>query len=137
MKLSKNVDMRRESPIPPVKVPDRQIMMDSATESDEDPAPTHKGKEKIMPISPSPPAGSVEAPGEASRKASPSSVGQNQNKGSPSDSDSSPVRPVKKKQKQISSSDGNSDEERPAVSRGGAPAKRGTRQPIKRGGKRF
>lgn len=65
--------------------------------------------------------------------------------GLPSDSDSSPARPVKKPKKQVtSSSDDDSEEERRrrvAQLKSGAAGpggiKRGTRQPIKRGGKRF
>jgi len=59
-------------------------------------------------------------------------------KGPSSDSESSPPRPAKKG-KRVSSSDDDSEEERKkrvAQIKAGA-AKRGTRQPIKRGGKRF
>ncbi|KAF9468141.1 hypothetical protein BDZ94DRAFT_845739 [Collybia nuda] len=59
-----------------------------------------------------------------------------------SDSDLSPVRPVKKLKKVATSSDDDSEEERKRriaqVKSGSGPGvTRGTRQPIKRGGKRF
>ncbi|KAG6865912.1 hypothetical protein C0991_010745 [Blastosporella zonata] len=57
-----------------------------------------------------------------------------------SDSDSSPVRPGKKLKKPSDLSDDDSEGERKrrvAQLKGGSGAKRGTRQPIKRGGKRF
>ncbi|KAJ3565774.1 hypothetical protein NP233_g7426 [Leucocoprinus birnbaumii] len=66
--------------------------------------------------------------------------------GQTSDDDSSPVKPPQKKAKaaQLSSSDSDSEAERKArVAQlkgnaiGGGTAKRGVRQPIKRGGKRF
>jgi hypothetical protein len=66
--------------------------------------------------------------------------------GVPSDSESSPARPAKKPKKRvITTSDDDSEEERKkrvAQLKGGTGGgaegvKRGTRQPIKRGGKRF
>ncbi|KAJ7158819.1 hypothetical protein C8R46DRAFT_401649 [Mycena filopes] len=58
-----------------------------------------------------------------------------------SDSDSSPVRPVKKAKPPLSSDDEDSEAERKRrlakATSGAGGAKRGTRQPIKRGGKRF
>ena len=61
-------------------------------------------------------------------------------KAPPSDTDSSPVRPIKKSKPRAPSSDEDSEEERKKfaaqIRRGGASAP-GLRQPIKRGGKRF
>jgi hypothetical protein len=66
--------------------------------------------------------------------------------GIPSDSESSPARPAKKPKKQvITSSDDDSEEDRKrrvaqlksGMGGGAEGVKRGTRQPIKRGGKRF
>ncbi|KAK0450144.1 hypothetical protein EV421DRAFT_1779036 [Armillaria borealis] len=56
-----------------------------------------------------------------------------------SDTDSSPVRPQKKVRPKSSSSDEDSEGKRNTVKRGtvSGEARRGTRQPIKRGGKRF
>jgi hypothetical protein len=76
----------------------------------------------------------------------PTSRLNSQGLGLPSDSDSSPARPAKKPKKQVtSSSDDDSEEERKRrvaqlkSGAGGGPGggKRGTRQPIRRGGKRF
>ncbi|KAF8557427.1 hypothetical protein OG21DRAFT_1482297 [Imleria badia] len=61
-------------------------------------------------------------------------------KAPPSDTDSSPVRPIKKSKPRAPSSDEDSEEERKKLAaqirRGGTSAP-GLRQPIKRGGKRF
>lgn len=57
-----------------------------------------------------------------------------------SETDSSPVRPVKKAKPRASSSDDDSEEERKRLAaqiKSGTAPKRGTRQPLKRGGKRF
>ena len=124
---------------PPIKASEQKMSVDSATDdSDEDTSQHRDTKSKAATASRSPSAGtSVKAlepqPTHASRKASPLAAEPKQTL---SDSDSSPVRPVKKKPKQISSSDDDSGAERRKQARGGAP-KRGTRQPIKRGGKRF
>ena len=119
--------------------------MDSATDTDDDPAPANKvatGKISTPPISrPSsskPSARLIETHVmDLSPKASPVMTDANELRDNPQDSDSSPVRPVKKKPKPSSSNDDESDENVPKQSRSGAPPKRGTRQPIKRGGKRF
>lgn len=61
-------------------------------------------------------------------------------KAPPSDTDSSPVRPVKKSKPRAPSSDEDSEEERKKLAaqiRSGAASAPGLRQPIKRGGKRF
>ena len=132
-------------PSPPIDPPGYKVSADSATESDEDGphrghSPITKGKAVISSRSPSagPSAKTIEAQNmRQSRQITPLVAEPEQIKGSPSDSDSSPVRPVKKKQKQVPSTDEDSETERRKQARGGAPAKRGTRQPIKRGGKRF
>lgn len=74
----------------------------------------------------------------------PSGSGLNSSKSLPSDSESSPARPAKKP-KILTSSDDDSEEERKrrvaqlksGAGSGAGGAKRGTRQPLKRGGKRF
>jgi len=140
----KDVETIQRSASPPIDPPDQKVIVDSATESEEDvrphprASPLGKGKAAIASRSPSagPSAKSLEPQSiRPSRNASP--LLPKQSKETPSDSDSSPVRPVKKKLKQIPSSDDDSEAERRKRARGGAPAKRGTRQPLKRGGKRF
>jgi len=142
----KGVEAIKRAPSPPIDPPEQKMTADSATESDEDAQPHPResppGKSKAAIVSRSPSAGpsakSLESQSiHLSRKASPLLAEPKQRKGTPSDSDSSPVRPVKKKLKQIPSSDDDSEAERRNQARGGAPAKRGTRQPLKRGGKRF
>lgn len=120
------------------------MSVDSATDDSDEDAPQRRdisvNKSIAAAASRSPSAGtSAKAlepqPTHTSRKASPLAAEPKQNK---SDSDSSPVRPVKKKPKQTLSSDDDSGaERRKQATRGGAPKQRGTRQPIKRGGKRF
>jgi hypothetical protein len=132
-------------PSPPIDPQGQKVSADSATESDEEGplrgnSPIAKGKAVTSSRSPSagPSAKTVEAQStRQSRQITPLVAEPEQTKGPPSDSDSSPVRPVKKKQKQVPSTDEDSETERRKQARGGAPAKRGTRQPIKRGGKRF
>jgi hypothetical protein len=63
-----------------------------------------------------------------------------QHKAPESDSESSPPRPVKKAKPQNSSSDDDSEADRKrrlAMLKGVGAAKRGAKQPLKRGGKRF
>lgn len=72
----------------------------------------------------------------------PSTSRLNSSKDLPSDSESPPARSAKRPKKQVvSSSDDNSEEERKRrvaqLKSGAGGVKRGTRQPIKRGGKRF
>jgi hypothetical protein len=108
---------------------------DSATESDEDIEPIPATKDEradLLPAgSPSPgpskqPAASLRSHNQGNSKATLSS-----------DSDASPARPTKKpKHLTTSSDDGSEDDRKKSAGRGGA-AKRGSRQPIKRGGKRF
>lgn len=118
---------------------------DSATDSEED-ALSFKnstlGALSAPPASRSPSAGSstksVEPQiNQQSPEASPAAAKTKFTKGTPSDSDSSVAQPVKKKQKQRSSSDDDSEGGRREQASVAAPPKRGTRQPIKRGGKRF
>jgi hypothetical protein len=132
-------------PSPPIDPPGHKVSADSATESDED-GPLHgnspiaKGKAVTSSRSPSagPSAKAFETQStRQSRQITPLVTEPEQPNGPLSDSDSSPVRPVKKKQKQVPSTDEDSETERRKQAKGGAPAKRGTRQPIKRGGKRF
>jgi hypothetical protein len=118
------------------------VHTDSGTESEaEDPVSIldkDKGKAVSANSPPLPEANSFMP----SRKMSPVSVTDtSQPKAPASDSESSP-RPAKKPKPQISSSDEDSEAERKKrVSRlksgSGPSVKRGTRQPIKRGGKRF
>jgi hypothetical protein len=108
---------------------------DSATESDEDIELISVRKDESADLSP---AGSP-SPGPSKQPASPlpSRNAGNSKAALSSDSDISPARPTKKpKHLTISSDDGSEDDRKKGTGRGGA-AKRGTRQPIKRGGKRF
>ncbi|KAJ7284915.1 hypothetical protein C8J57DRAFT_1170078 [Mycena rebaudengoi] len=128
---------------PPHKIP---VTTDSATESEEDDPPVAvvKGKGRALP-SPASPSAKTEHLSPATRAISPSpipSTAPSKLKAPSSDSDSSSHRPPAKKAKlPVSSSDDDSEAERKrrlAKATGGAGgAKRGTRQPIKRGGKRF
>lgn len=114
-----NIDPPTESLIPTVQIPERSVYADSATESDGESNSAPIAEDKIKMPSP-PPAN------QAGNDREPSS-----------DSEPSPVRfPAKKKQKQFSSSS-DDDQMPPGQARGGAAPKRGARQPIKRGGKRF
>ncbi|KAG5647419.1 hypothetical protein DXG03_000490 [Asterophora parasitica] len=123
---------------------------DSATESEEDDsilvdkdeaktAPSssrHKIADSQPPLSRASPAPPHASPGPSTSKDA---------AGSDTDTDASPVRPPAKKHKtpvaKGSSSDDDSEDERKRrvaqLKGGGGAAKRGTRQPIKRGGKRF
>jgi hypothetical protein len=123
----------------------------SATESDSDGGPSvldrtkGKGKAPLRPSSPALSPKPLEWPTAVpSRQISPlpvHSTSLSQSKGISSDSDSSPLRPAKKPRARVSSSDDDSEEERKKhvtqLRNGAGAPKRGTRQPIKRGGKRF
>lgn len=117
--------------------------LDSATDTDDDPAPANRattGKISMSsitrPPSSKPSARLIETHGmDLSPKASLVMTGANELHDNLQDSDSSQARPVKRKPEPSSSNDDDSDAPKP--SRGGAPPKRGTRQPIKRGGRRF
>ncbi|RDB25908.1 hypothetical protein Hypma_006495 [Hypsizygus marmoreus] len=123
--------------------PKLSIQMDSATESEGDEvaetAPSLAGPSTRS----TPPTSRLES---LSRESPPRRVSPlpSTSRGQVSDSDSSPVRPAKKLKKPVSSSsDDDSEEERKRrvaqLKSGGGPGgvKRGTRQPVKRGGKRF
>nr|GAT60826.1 predicted protein [Mycena chlorophos] len=131
-------------PEPAANEPATNADSGSATESDSDseapaPAPAAvaaKGKGRAPTASParqSPVLASSPAPSKASRSKKPVS----------SDSDSSPIRPPAKKAKPqaVSSSDEDSEAERKKrlakAKSGSGGAARGTKQPIKRGGRRF
>lgn len=135
--VKEDIDTHIESHLPAVKIPDRSISGDSATESDGESDPAPNGKGKMKGNSAAPPVTSSQGRTNRSPMASPPPANEVINNKEPaSDSDSSPARPVKKRQKQLSSS--SDDENAPSKqARGGAPPKRGARQPIKRGGKRF
>ncbi|KII89902.1 hypothetical protein PLICRDRAFT_174716 [Plicaturopsis crispa FD-325 SS-3] len=120
----------RPSPVPPDS-PAHAVPTDSATEDSEidglpsAPVPS-KGKSPALPPEAAP--AKAHTPPPPRRKPAAAAT---------SDSDSSPVsRPaVKRARPKADSSDDSDDERKPVKS--GAGAKRGTRQPIKRGGKRF
>ncbi|KZP31729.1 hypothetical protein FIBSPDRAFT_577890 [Athelia psychrophila] len=132
-----DIDTRVQPPIPAVKIPDRSVSGDSATESEEESDPAPDGKGKMKGNSAAPPVSSPQSHTNRSPVASPPPANEVVNNKEPASySDSSPVRPVKKRQKQLSSS-GDDDDAPSKQARGGAPPKRGARQPIKRGGKRF
>ncbi|KAK0485166.1 hypothetical protein IW261DRAFT_884949 [Armillaria novae-zelandiae] len=103
---------------------------DSATDdsdSDEENS-VDKGKGKVSLQQPDEPGSPIPTPAKKRSTQLPSS-----------DTDSSPVRPQKKARPKSSSSDEDSEGKRNIVKRGtvSGEARRGTRQPIKRGGKRF
>jgi hypothetical protein len=113
---------------------------DSATESESETAPKHK----TLPASQTPSLRLRDSgqPSSAnpSKDVSPALPSRSQTKAPASDSDSSPIRPTKKPKNYEESDEGDSEEERrrrAAAIKNGATAKRGTRQPLKRGGKRF
>lgn len=130
-----DVPMRDEE-VPSInQKPDATNDMDSATESDEniEPIPVQKDENADLPLSNSPSSGPSRQPAALL----PSRNAGNSKATSSSDSDVAPARPTKKpKHLTVSSDDSSEDETKKGVGRGGA-AKRGTRQPIKRGGKRF
>lgn len=115
---------------------------DSATESENDKPPVlehTKGKQKAPPVLRSLSPMDAEMPPDAIlRRRSPTPKAPGPAK--LSDSDSSPVRPKKKAKASSGASSGDDSEEerkkRVASLKSGAP-KRGARQPLKRGGKRF
>jgi hypothetical protein len=120
---------------PSIDSPKHKITpVDSATESDEDVPHRRNGPEVEIDAAR---ALSSPSPGPSNRSPEPRNASPKQNNGPLSDSDSSPKQPAKKKQKHVSSSDNESPTDSQKQGRGGAPVKRGTRQPIKRGGKRF
>ncbi|KAJ7475786.1 hypothetical protein FB451DRAFT_1244751 [Mycena latifolia] len=137
--LSKALPIASPSP----KIP---VTADSATESEserEAPPLVAKGKGRAPSSAASPPAKEgpqSPAPGPLPSSPLPSKP-LSRAKAPSSDSDSSPIRPVKKAKPPLSSSDEDSEAERKRrlakVTSGIGGAKRGTRQPIKRGGKRF
>jgi hypothetical protein len=128
-----------QEPTPP-KMPQQE---DSATESESEgaapkrrtvlasPTPSHQ-----LRVSGQPPSASL------SKDASPALPGRSRSRTEvpASESDSSLVRPNKKLKHPEGSDDDDSEEERKrraAAIKSGAAAKRGARQPLKRGGKRF
>ncbi|KAJ7274451.1 hypothetical protein B0H12DRAFT_1088787 [Mycena haematopus] len=144
---SEKVPLKDPTPSPQIPV----TAEDSATEDDSDgearPFVTVKGKGRAPSSAASPPA-KAESQSPAGRPQSLSPVPSKPSKPfsrvkpPSSDSDSSPIRPVKKAKPSASSSDREDSEverkRRLAKATSGAGGiKRGTRQPIKRGGKRF
>ena len=116
--------------------PPTAVIMDdgSATESDDDMPVLPAAKSKAAEQKPSVPAQVKSSP---SPSPGPSTKKKDFSSGD-SDSPPPPTRPPAKKAKAAaSSSDDDSDDERQRRSKSGNGAKRGTRQPIKRGGKRF
>ncbi|EGN98682.1 hypothetical protein SERLA73DRAFT_181268 [Serpula lacrymans var. lacrymans S7.3] len=139
-------------PMIPENSPRRSLLRcDSATESERDDAgPSVPVPARSKDQSPLPSPADSRANGEAapsssysSRQVSPPSqttVTKSESKDDASDSESSPIRPVKKARAQPSSSGDDSGDERKRKAtqiKAGITAKRGARQPIKRGGKRF
>ncbi|KAJ7707781.1 hypothetical protein B0H17DRAFT_531770 [Mycena rosella] len=120
--------------------------VDSATESEserEAPPAVAKGKGRALSSAASPSAKlEPQSPGPRLPSTPPiPSKPLSRAKAPSSDSDSSPARPVKKVKPPLSSSDDDSEAERKRrlakATSGAGGVKRGTRQPIKRGGKRF
>ncbi|KIJ67083.1 hypothetical protein HYDPIDRAFT_174328 [Hydnomerulius pinastri MD-312] len=124
------------------------VDLDSATESEEEEGPS------IVPAKATTSGSSAAAASQhsdathmrlpiSSRNASPvpgDARSRSLTKAPQSDTDSSPVRPIKKAKARASSSDDDSEEERKRLAtqiKNGTAPKRGTRQPLKRGGKRF
>ncbi|KAJ7170607.1 hypothetical protein C8R43DRAFT_56586 [Mycena crocata] len=130
---------------PSPKIP---VTADSATESESEndapaPGPAAKGTGRAISSAAAPPA-KLEPESPAPRPLSLSPIPPkplSRAKSPSSDTNSSPLRPVKKAKPPISSSDEDSEAERKRrlakATSGAGGAKRGTRQPIKRGGKRF
>ncbi|KAJ6619682.1 hypothetical protein B0H10DRAFT_2024428 [Mycena sp. CBHHK59/15] len=125
--------------------PQIPVTTDSATESDDEDTSVivakGKGRASSSAASP-PPAQKPQSP--APRPILPSPIPSkpiSRLKASSSDSDSPPHRPIKKAKPPVSSSDDDSEAERQRpvakTTSGTGGVKRGTRQPIKRGGKRF
>ncbi|OJA14124.1 hypothetical protein AZE42_05031 [Rhizopogon vesiculosus] len=137
-RLNDDTIMTSREPTPPTMPPQE----DSATESeDEGAAP----KQRTLLVSPTPIChlrDSGQPSANPSKDASPAlpSRSRSQTNAPASDSDSSPIRPTKKPKHHEELDDEDSEEERrrrAAAIKSGATAKRGTRQPLKRGGKRF
>jgi len=85
-------------------------------------------------------SGSEQPSANPSKDVSPALLSRSGTKAPESGSDSSPMRPIKKlKQHEESDADDSEEERRrrAAAIKSGVAAKRGTRQPLKRGGKRF
>ncbi|KAG1887268.1 hypothetical protein F4604DRAFT_1239656 [Suillus subluteus] len=126
-----------QEPTPP-KMPQLE---DSATESESEGAP----KQWTVLASPTPsqlPVSGQPPPASLSKDASPALPGRSRSRTEVpvSESDSSLARPNKKLKHPEGSDNDDSEEERKrraAAIKSGAAAKRGTRQPLKRGGKRF
>jgi hypothetical protein len=117
-----------------------EARVDSATESEnEDPSVLDKGEGRAATSHPS----LLDLSTQPHDPVLPASKSQSQSKTLESDSESSPARRPAKKAKPGSSSSDDDDSEverkrRVAMLKGSAgAAKRGTKQPIKRGGKRF
>lgn len=125
-------------PLSSAKTPAR-AEPDSATESEPEdvdaispdkPNVSESNITKLKQVSPPPRNSSMEPRDKGHSKLSPKL----------SDSDSSPIRAAKKPKRDASSSDEDSEEERKqrvARIKSGTAKRGGTRQPIKRGGKRF
>ncbi|KAJ7052612.1 hypothetical protein C8F01DRAFT_1212469 [Mycena amicta] len=137
-----------EPTTPPAAAADIPANAGSGSETESDPdieapaAAAAKGKARARSSDSSPPA-NVERQSPAPRALSSSPIPSkplSRPKPGSSDSDSSPVRAVKKVKPPMSSSEEDSEAERKkrlAKVKSGGGAARGTRQPIKRGGRRF
>ncbi|OAX41158.1 hypothetical protein K503DRAFT_530913 [Rhizopogon vinicolor AM-OR11-026] len=137
-RLNDDAIMTSREPTPPTMLP----QADSATES-EDEGAVPKQRTLLASLTPSHHLRDSGQPSaNPSKDASPvlPSRSRSQTNASASDSDSPPIRPTKKPKHHEESDDEDSEEERrrrAAAIKSGATAKRGTRQPLKRGGKRF
>ncbi|KIK95437.1 hypothetical protein PAXRUDRAFT_827028 [Paxillus rubicundulus Ve08.2h10] len=114
----------------------------SATESDDDGSSTHPLKAAAAKSSADQQVDIRMGSPTLSRNSFPTPRGRSQSvtKAPPSDTDSSPARPIKRPKARVPSTADDSEEERKklvAQIRSGSAPMRGTRQPIKRGGKRF
>ncbi|KAG1750169.1 hypothetical protein EDB19DRAFT_1846679 [Suillus lakei] len=138
--LIQDYDMEPPQEPTPPKIPQQE---DSATESESEGAAP---KQRTVLASPTP-SHQLRASGQPpsaslSKDASPALPGRSRSRTEApvSECDSSLVRPNKKLKHPEGSDDDDSEEERKrraATIKSGAAAKRGTRQPLKRGGKRF
>ncbi|KAF8149863.1 hypothetical protein B0H34DRAFT_164796 [Crassisporium funariophilum] len=112
------------------------IQPESATESDDDQAMKNRGESRLASAGPS----RQRDDSRKSRSLSPAPSVKPKSKAQvepSSDAESSPHRPVKKVKKIVTSSESGSPERKPSPGAGGVKRGGGTRQPIKRGGKRF
>ena len=135
------------APAPRGGNPITAVAMDSSTESEEEGpliAPAKPGTHEFHPTANSEHAESLSQSANVSKGTSPAPSGAQSRSVSnltpSSDADSSPVRPAKKAKPSTSSSSEDSEEERKKLVdkiRSGAAPKRGARQPLRRGGKRF